>query len=70
MFLPHFPQVPLPLQVRTVLKYNYTLIQAPADYGKPDELQKFLNELNALPDSEIVQIVPLVNRYLLILYKS
>jgi hypothetical protein len=51
------------------LKYNYTLIQAPADYGKPDELQKFLNELNAT-GGEISQVVQLQNRWLLIIFKS
>lgn len=51
------------------MKYNYTIIQAPADFGKKDELQKFLNEMNAT-GGEITQIVPLDHRWLLIIYKS
>lgn len=52
-----------------ILRYSYTIIQAPADYGKRDELQGFLNDLNKT-GGEIVSVVPLVNRYLLILYKN
>lgn len=52
------------------MKYNYTLMKVPPDYGERDELQKFLNELNALPDSEIVTVTPFGNRYVLIIYKA
>lgn len=51
------------------LKYNYTIIQAPADFGKKDELQKFINEMNAT-GGKIEHIVPLQNRWLLIIYLS
>jgi hypothetical protein len=51
------------------LRYNYTIVKAPADYGSTDELQRFLNELNA-SEGEIVSVTPIGNRYILIIYKS
>ena len=55
--------------IQVALKYNYTIIQAPADFGKKDELQKFLNDMNAV-DGKIEHIVPLQSRWLLIIYKA
>lgn len=44
-------------------------MKVPPDYGERDELQKFLNELNA-SEGEIVTVTPFGNRYVLIIYKA
>lgn len=51
------------------MKYNYTIIKAPADYGSTDELQKFLNEINQ-SEGEITSVTPIGNRWILIIYKT
>lgn len=53
-----------------ILRYSYTIIQAPADYGSDkDELKEFLDRLSRY-NGEIVAVIPRENRYLLIIYSA